>query len=244
MRKNGFTLLCVFLMLGMGSALANTISFVPGSGGSLGLSSTVIGGITVSGFYYDTTTSSWKAAKLYGRRDGTDDRGLGICDPKESAAQCTANGVGGGDYNELSNEAAKELIRLTLPAGYHWVSVQLSSLDTNGSSNPLVWEHGQLLTSSSGTPGTGTAICNFVTGTSFSCYGGGGGINPVLSISGASANSQYLFLNPYNWQNATYKNNDFLVQAAVIQANVPEPGSMLLLGSGIAALLGRRKLRA
>jgi len=239
MSKSSFWLFCLLLVMAVGTAQAT--SFVPGVGGSLGTSSTVIGGITVTAFYYDTTTSSWKSANLFGRNDGIDDRGLGICDPKETGAQCGTGG-GGGDYNELSNEAADELIRLTLPAGYHWVSVQLSSLDDNGSTNTALWERGQLLTSSSGTPGSGTAICNVIFGGSFSCYGGGDGINPILNITGASANSPYLFLKAYDWSGGGNKNNDYLIQAATI-GKTPEPATMLLMGSGIAALLGRRKLR-
>ncbi|MBZ5647040.1 MAG: PEP-CTERM sorting domain-containing protein [Acidobacteriia bacterium] len=250
MGKLASGLFCLVLLLAVGTAQATTISFTTVVG-NYGASTATIGGIGVAGFYFDTSGGgSWKAANLFGRNESTD-RGVGVCDPVEASQHLCGTGSGNGDWNELSNELAKELIRLTLPAGYHWVSVQLSSLDGNGSTHSADWERGQLLSSSSGSPsGPTSVICNFAANNAFSCSGvsvGGTSVEPILGVPVGSANSPYLFFKPWDWTTGHHNtNNDFLVLAATIEKNnqVPEPATMLLLVSGIPALIARRKLRA
>lgn len=183
-------------------------------------------GLTVDGFYKDD--SDWLAANLY-IRDQTNDHGLGICNPLERPCPGPR---GGGDINELDNDGAQELIRLTLPAGYDWVSVQLSSLDDNSGSN---FEFGQLWADLDGDPDSlDTVLWQFK---------GDGPIEPSFLIPGFAANAPYLFFQPLDWETGENDNNDFLVYQAALQPSVPEPATIGLLGIGLLALGRLRRKR-
>src|SRR6202040_4291048 len=99
------------------AASASPISFVPTAGGTLGIASTTIGGVGVTGYY--NNGAIWQAATLFGRNDD-DDLGLGVISPGEH---------GWGSGTEVGNIIHPELIRLTLPQNSTWTSVQLSSLE-------------------------------------------------------------------------------------------------------------------
>ena len=232
-----FSLLLLMAMVAQATTVVN-VSFAPPFG-NLGSATHTYGGlITAHGYYFDGT--SWVDANLWGR-GGTNDWGVGVCNPVEFST-CVS---GGGDVNELDNAGNNELIRLTLPNGWDWVSVQLSSLDNNGKTDPALWERGQLEFNSSGDPNDPTStICTFAAGGSFSCtVVGGTGIEPVLGISPADRQDRYLFFRPFDWTGGDKTNNDFLVKGATIIT--PEPASMMLLGTGLLAIIGgvRRKLR-
>lgn len=244
MRRFSPWVLCALILVALGTAHANTVSFV-GVVGSYGSSSTTIGLIQINGYYYDSTTNTWKDANLFGRNQ-TNDHGIGVCNPVEVTGCGTGNG--GGDINELDNAGQKELIRLTLPTGYDWVSVQLSSLDKNDSTIPANWERGQIWADSNGVPNGASTIgdsiiCNFAPGGAFTCpYLGGSAFEPSLGIPAGYANSHYLFFQPKDWLNGTNTNNDFLIMGAVIQP-VPEPASLLFVGTGLVGLAAKLRQR-
>jgi len=220
------------------SAVATTIDFSSiGGPGDTG-SSTYVNpatGLTVSGLWKDDAT--WKPANLYIRNDA-DDHGLGICSPADDPP-CPGP-TNGGDFNELDNAGAPELIRLTLPAGYEWVSVQLSSLDTNSGTGS---EFGRLWADLDGNPSTFdlTMVLWKFMGTAAS----GPAVEPSFLIPGSAASSPYLFFEPFDWRpTGLSSNNDFLVyQATINQTRVPEPATLSVLGIGLLALSRLRRRR-
>ncbi len=248
-------LLCSGILLAAHAAYADTVVYfyppTPGTMvGSYGVSTTTIQGIEVKSYVYN---SGWtNGGNLFGRNEGTD-HGIGICSSTETSSCGT--GQGGGDYNEIDNSGTKEIIRLKLPAGYTWVSVQLSSLDMNGSSDPTKWEMGTIWADNNGVPGAPGAIgdagwsCNFITGPSVpggNCtYVNGGGssaVQPIFMVNLPAA--PYLFFEARDWTGHSNTDNDFLVMAATIRP-IPEPASILLLTTGMTAAVGsmRRKIR-
>jgi len=211
------------------TAVATTIDFSTLGAGDTG-SSTYVDpgtGLTVTGLAKDDAT--WDPANLYVRNQ-TNDHGFGICNPTE--APCPGPS-GGGDINELDNNGAQELIRLTLPGGYEWVSVQLSSLDENDGGSP---EFGQLWADLNGDPSSfNTLLWQF--------EGNDMDVEPSFLIPGSAATAPYLFFQPFDWKTDRNTNNDFLVYGVTIrQTRVPEPVTIGVLGIGLVALrLPRRK---
>ena len=249
--KRALTTLALGLLLCVGTAQADTISFVGPVGNYNTSTVTFVGLITAQGFYFTGGVWTTTDANLFGRNQ-TNDHGLGLCNVQENASGACGTGSGGGDINELDNAGWAELIRLTLPAGYQWVSVQLSSLDNNGSTDPNAWERGSLWADTDGLPGASGAIgnnliCNFASSGSFTCVmAGGTGAEPIYSIPGQFANSPYLFFEPRDWRpGGTNTNNDFLVMAVTI-TQVPEPATLALVGTGLSGLglLSRKRRKA
>ena len=83
------------------------------------------GGITANAYVYDATAKTWGLTELT-VHNVDDDHGLGVC--SEGETNCT-NGT--GDVNEISQLTNSEALLLSIPDGYSWTSLWVSSLDSN-----------------------------------------------------------------------------------------------------------------
>jgi hypothetical protein len=165
-------------------------------------------GLTATGYYLNL--GAWSPANLY-RRNVTNDHGFGVCNPLQTPCPGPS---GGGDINELDNRAGvTELIVLKLPAGYKWVSVQISSMDTNdGIVDP---EMGKLYADSNGVFGVPGSVGD----TSLKDFTGGvDAVEATFNIPVSSTSAPYLVFEPYDHVNGTNLNNDYLVYKATIIA--------------------------
>jgi hypothetical protein len=263
-----------------GPALATTLTFnfnegTPGEAGNplqvLDDDENLV--LTVTGYFWNG--SSWSSTgnsngnlTLY-RRDEPDDHGLGVCNPNElssSACDTPPNG-GGGDINELDNDGTPELMLVKKEDAYDWVSLGLSSLDGNGSTDPANWERGILWGADSASlAGVNSDLSNFegLGGTILEMFvWDGSEAEPDLDIDGV--NFDYLIFQPFDWsfepslttsssswwwkkhhdEEKPNKNNDFLIRGVVLtQFEVPEPSSLLLLLGGLALIESARRRRA
>ena len=195
----------------------------------LGASAALPGGITGSAYYYDGTT--WQASVLTAR-DDDDDHGLGVC--SEGTTSCNE---GGGDYNELSQLLNNEAILLEKPTGFSWDGLWVSSLDENGTGNAeagtLHWGYSNEVDALLGAPSFNFAYGVF-----------GTNVEGELTLPGTfDINAPYLLFVPNGVKG---ENNDYLVWGADLisaptDVPVPEPASLVLLGSGLIALALKRR---
>jgi hypothetical protein len=165
-------------------------------------------GLIVSGYYYDGT--AWVPANLF-LRNIPNDHGLGVCNPVEAAENGGNCPIGAGDINELDNAGNSELIVLTLPAGYEWTSVQISSLDASSG----VPERGILYADSDGVfnpPGgsVGDTVIETFEGLTDP-------VEATFPIPAAFAASPYLVFEPFDFTAGGSTDNDYLVYKATIE---------------------------
>ena len=241
-------LICIIALPMVANAITvdfSTLAAPPG--GNLGVSSTTDNQIVIDAFSVSGSVFTQTNTTLFIRNDGPNDNGIGVCGPtQQSSSDCAAVGTfggGGGDTNEIDNSVVTELVRLTLPANSTWISVEVSSLDCSGTTNCSNPESGQLWYANTDSLGTTNDLSTFAT--KFQDYVATSDATAFLTInlSGAAASAKYLYFVPIGGTD-----NDHLVwQASYDQTNhetsVPAPAGLLLLGSGLAALVAHRRLR-
>lgn len=101
--------------------------------GDLSTSSVTVNGVVANAYTYAPLTSYtdsdlWLRNSGGGEGSSNAEKGLGVCSSGET------NCSGSGDMNELSDQSAFEVIRLTKPDNAdEWTSLWVSSLDSGGS---------------------------------------------------------------------------------------------------------------
>jgi hypothetical protein len=218
-----------------GSAWAVPFDFTTLNGGAEGLlpgsaTSATVAGVLAEGFQLPSTASPlWL-------RNAANEHGLGVC--SEGGSSCSA----GGDVNEISQLTNSEGIRLTLPTGFKWTSLWVSSLDSGGSNGHekglLYWANTSAF--SAANPSFGFGYGNFGTLVE-------GDILTLAAAAGFDPTAKYLWFvdDPSNCSGSPSTcNNDYLLWKGDTAA-APEPATLVLLGTGLIGfrIISRRRTR-
>jgi PEP-CTERM motif len=230
MKMNGFArtialgmAIAAGTMASVSVASATTWNF-GGAFGSLGPDEVFTVGpdsLTAAAFTYaePAGVATYTASTLLRRNEAPDDIGLGVCNSGDGAG-CTTITSGNGDNNEIDNNGSlRDLIRLDLGSSKTGLSVTLASVDglTGNVDNYAIYV-------------SNSATAKLSTLTALTGSQSGGGVNPTVNITGSW---RYIFVTTGSGING---DDDFLLKSATASSAVPEPASLLLMGSGLAGL--------